>query len=112
MCGVVFKIFLETLRSENFYFLFLVVFSFLVIESVQGLKLFTFTMISIVLYYFIIPKIKHLFSSSILSEFVFILLFYVGVYLSTLFYIPFEMEFIWILALNFLIDSFVVGFIL
>ena len=112
MSGVVFKIFLEVVKKENFYFLFLVIFTFLVTETVQGLKIFSLTLVSLALYYFIIPKIKHLFSSSIMSEFIYIFLFYVGVFISTLFYIPFELDLATIFLLNFLIDSFVIGFIL
>jgi len=112
MSGVVFKIFVDVVKKENFYFLFLVIFTFLVTETVQGLKIFSLTLVSLALYYFIIPKIKHLFSSSIMSEFIYIFLFYVGVFISTLFYIPFELDLATIFLLNFLIDSFVIGFIL
>jgi len=112
MCGVVFKIFLEVVKKENFYFLFLVIFTFLVIETAQGLKIFSLTLISLGLYYFVIPKIKHLFSSSMMSEFIYIFLFYVGVLISTLFYIPFELDLATVFLLNFLLDSFIIGFIL
>jgi len=112
MCGVVFKIFLEVLKKENFYFLFLVIFTFLLIESAQGLKLFSLTLVALFLYYFVIPRIKHIFSSSMISEFIFILLFYLGVWITTLFYIPFKLEFLNMFILNFLLDSFIIGFIL
>ena len=112
MCGVVFKIFLEVVKKENFYFLFLVIFTFLVIEAAQGLKIFSLTLISLGLYYFVIPKIKHLFSSSMMSEFIYIFLFYVGVLISTLFYIPFELDLAKVFLINFLLDSFIIGFIL
>jgi len=112
MCGVVFKIFLEVIRKENFYFLLLVIFTFLVIESAQGLKLFSLTFIALVIFYFIIPRIKHIFSSSMISELIFVLLFYVGVFISTLFYIPFQLDLAQVFLLNFLFDSFIIGFIL
>lgn len=112
MCGVVFKIFLEVLRKENYYFLFVVIFTFLIIEAAQGLKMFSLTLIALTIYYFIIPKIKHIFSSSIMSELIFIFFFYLGVFISTLFYIPFELDLLKVFLLNFLLDSFIVGFIL
>lgn len=112
MCGVVFKIFLQTLKEENFYFLALVIFTFVVIEAAQGLQIFSLTLISLALYYFVIPKVKHIFSSSMISELIFIFLFYLGVFLSILFYIPIDFGVVKIFILNFILDSIIVGFIL
>ncbi len=112
MCGIVFKIFLKTLKNENFYFLFVVIFTFLIIEATQGFKLFSLTLIALVLYYFVIPKMKHIFSSSMISELIFILLFYVVLLISTIFYIPFNFDLAIVFFLNFLFDSFIIGFIL
>lgn len=112
MCGVVFKIFLNVLKDENYYFLMLVIFTFLMIEAIQGLKIFSLTLIAIVLYYFVIPRIKHIFSSSIISELIYILLFYIAVFLSTFFYTPLSLDLATIFLLGFLLDSFIIGFIL
>jgi len=112
LIGVVFKIFLESLRKEHYYILTFVICTFLVIEVTQGFKLFSLSIISLVLYYFIIPRIKHLFSSSIIAEFIFILSFYISLFIVIYFLSGFDSSILLIFLYNFIIDSLIVGFIL
>ncbi len=110
--GVVFKIFLEVLKKEYYYLLAFVVFTFLVIETTQGFKIFSLTIISMFLYYFIIPKVKHLFSSSIMIEFTFILFFYFCISLMINFLDKFNLDIFYVLLFNFILDSFIAGFLI
>lgn len=112
LIGVVFKIFLEMVEKEEYYMLFAAIGTFLFIEVSQGFYLFSLTLISIVIYYFILTKVKHLLSSSTLSEFVYILLFYAVVF--TVHNIRFTIEFGQLLLFfyNFLIDSIIIGLFL
>jgi len=112
LTGVVFKIFLVSFKKEHYYILAFSILTFLVIEVVQGFKPFSLTIISLFLYYFIIPRIKHTFSSSIISEFIFIFLFYVCLFVSILFYSVFKIEIVWILVYNFIIDIILVGLLI
>jgi len=112
LVGVVFKIFLESLKLTNYYLLIYVILIFIIIEAVQGFKIFSLTFISLGLYYFIIPRIKHLFSSSIVAEVMFILTFYIALFIYVSTYTPFNIEVLWIFLYNFIIDSLIVSFII
>ncbi len=112
LAGVVFKILLISLKKEHYYILGLSIFIFLIIESTQGFKLFSLTLIALVLYFFIIPRIKHIFSSSAMSEIIFILLFYISIFIMVSFDSVFDLEIVGIFMLNFILDSLVVGMML
>ena len=110
LAGVVFKIFLEVLKKGYYYILLFSIFTFLVIENTQGLDFFSLSIITIILYYLIIPKIKHIFSSSLMAEFIFILLFYIGFLILNSVVINSDISIV--ILLNFLLDSIIVGFFL
>ena len=112
LAGVVFKIFLESLKKQYYYILAFSVITFLVIEVIQGFKPFSLTLIALFLFYFIIPRIKHTFSSSIMSEFIYIFLFYLVLLVVTIFYTPFSINMLYVVIYNFLIDIIIVGFII
>lgn len=112
LAGVVFKILTIAIRKEhNYVFIFSIV-VFLIIENTQGLKLFSLTIISLLVYYFIIPRIKHLFSSSIMGDFLYILSFYIFYYVMVQVYSVFDISVLIIFLINFIIDLLIVGFIL
>jgi hypothetical protein len=110
LAGVVFKIFLESLKKQYYYILTFSIFTFLIIEVVQGFQPFLLTAIALFLYYFIIPRIKHTFSSSIMSEFIFIFLFYLMIFIVSIFYMVFNINILYIFIYNFVIDIILVGF--
>jgi len=110
LAGIVFKIFLDVLKKAYYYILLFAIFTFLIIENTQGLNFFSLTFITLILYYLIIPKIKHIFSSSLMAEFIFILLFYIGFLILNS--IALSSDTTLIVFLNFLFDSIIVGFIL
>jgi hypothetical protein len=112
LMGVVFKLFLEALEEEQYYIFSFVVATFTVIEVIQGLYLFSLTITSIVIYYFVLTRLKYLLSSSILAEFVYILLFYTIVFLLYNFQTGFDQQFIMLFLYNFLIDSIIIGLFL
>jgi hypothetical protein len=112
LIGVVFKIFLEVIEKEEYYFLIAVIATFLFIEVTQGFYLFSLILISIVIYYFVLTRIKHLFSSSILSEFVYILLFYIAVFVIHNIKHNIQLDQILLFIYNFLIDSIIIGLFL
>ncbi len=112
LAGVVFKILTIAIRKEyNYIFIFSII-SFLIIENTQGLKLFSLTIIALLVYYFIIPRIKHLFSSSFMGDFLYIFSFYVFYYMLVQVYSVFDVSILIIFLINFFIDLLIVGFIL
>jgi hypothetical protein len=110
LAGVVFKIFLEVLKKGYYYILLFTIFTFMVIENIQGLNFFSLSIVTVILYYLVIPKIKHIFSSSIMAEFIFILLFYIGFLLFNSVIV--DSDIFLTILLNFLLDSIIVGFVL
>lgn len=112
LAGVVFKIFSISLRKGYNYILIFTIITFLVIENIQGLKPFVLTGISLFVYYLIIPRLKHLLSSAIISSVIYMISFYLLFYLVVQIQSPFELELLIIFAINFLIDILIVGFIL
>lgn len=111
LIGVVFKIFLTVIEKEEYYMLLAVIGTFLFIEVVQGFHLFSLTIISIIIYYFVLTRIKHLLSSSILSEFVYILLFYLIVFILHNIN-NMQIDQVLLFIYNFLIDSIIIGLFL
>jgi len=112
LVGVVFKIFLESLKKQYYYILGFSIVSFMIIEVVHGFKLFSLTATALFLYYFIIPKIKHTFSSSAISEFIYIFLFYLITFIVNIFYSALTINVYYVYLYNFIIDIIIVGFIL
>ena len=110
LSGVVFKIFQSTLKRKEYYLLGFTIFTFLNIENIQGLGFFSLTTISLLLHYIIIPKIKHLISSSGLKEVIYLLLFYFGYFISS--HIIFNFELLKIVLINFFFDIAIIGFVL
>jgi len=112
LAGVVFTIFLECLRKEYYYMLILSIFTFIVIENTHGFKIFSLSLISLFLYYFIIPKIKHLFSSNALKEVFYIFSFYAIFFLFYIYTNSFELSSYFIFLINLIIDFIIVGVLL
>lgn len=112
LAGVVFKIFTISIRKEHNYVFIFSILTFLIIENTQGLKLFSLTIISLLVYYFIIPRIKHLFSSSLMSDFLYVFSFYLLFYILVQAYIVFDLSLLITFLVNFFIDILIVGFIL
>lgn len=112
LIGVVFKIFLESLKNEYYYILAMVIVTFMIIETTHGFKLFSLTIISFIIYYFILGRIKHLFSSDLIAEFMYVLVFYFLLFLFGYFYSHFTTDIVAVFIVNFLLDSIIVGFFL
>ena len=112
LIGIVFRIFSTAIRKEHNYIVIFCIVTFLIIENTQGVKLFSLTIITLIVHYLIIPRVKHLFSSQFMSQFVFILCFYILFYISTQSYVPFDPQVLIIVFINFIIDIILLGFIL
>jgi len=112
LIGVVFKIFLEVLQKEEYYSLIAVVVTFLCIEVTQGFYLFSLTLIAIVVYYFVLTKIRHILSSPVFAEFIYIFVFYMAVFVLHNIKEGITFNQVLIFIYNFFIDSIIIGLFL
>lgn len=112
LVGVVFKIFSESIRKGHNYLLILTIITFLIIENTQGLKLFSLTIIALIVKFLIIPRIKHLLASSMMSGFIYIFSFYTLLYLTVQISSSFDLNILIIFFINLVVDILIVGFIL
>ena len=112
LVGIVFMIFLHSLKKGHYYLLLLSIIMFFTIEVIAGIEMFTFTFISLFLYYFIIPRIKHLFSSLLFRDFTYLLVFYLVFFIDYIISTHYDIGSWPIFLINFIIDSVVVGLLL
>jgi len=112
LAGSIFYIFKENLKYQRYYILILTIFIFNIIEVTQGFKLFSLTLVSIFLYILILPYIKKVISSSVITEIANIFLFYLFLFII-LIYMKDPDKFLYVvLMINLFIDSILVGFVL
>ena len=112
LAGVVFSLFVKSLDKHYYYILFTTIIAFLFIESIHGVDIFLFTLISLVIYYFFIPRLRHIFSSILVREVVYVFMFYFIFYGYYLLSNIFNIKVTFLFIINFIIDSIIVGFIL
>lgn len=79
LAGVMFIAFYTCLKNRFIYSLILIILSFLFIEINSGLRPFSLTLLSFFLYVFIIPNISKTITFKSVNNFLYIILFYVGV---------------------------------
>ncbi|MEA3353655.1 MAG: hypothetical protein U9Q33_07565 [Campylobacterota bacterium] len=104
--------FITCIQKEYYYKLILVVSFFLLIETIHGLKPFSLTVISFSVYYLIIPRIKHIFSQSGVSDLSFLMSFYLLFYIYTGVVSGYSIDNSILFIVNFIIDSLIIGFLI
>jgi hypothetical protein len=82
LSGVLFNAFYICLKKRYLYSLFFVIITFLFVEINSGLKPFSLVLLSFFLYVFIIPQTERLVSFSRLNNYLHIVLFYIGVFIT------------------------------
>jgi len=112
LAGVVFQVFKMAIAKGHNYIVLFSILTFLIIENTQGLQLFSLTIIALIVYLVVIPRMKHLFSSNTMSDFLYIFAFYLLFYLLIQIYTSFETSLMSTFLINFFIDILVVGFVL
>jgi hypothetical protein len=112
LIGVTFKILTVSIKEERNLLILFSIITFLVIENSQGLKIFSLTLSSMVIYLFIVPRLKNLFSSTVILDFIYIFILYIFFYILTQSYIAFDLSLITIFLMNFFIDIIIVGLVL
>lgn len=112
LAGAAFMVFLESIKNEYFYILIFTILTFCFIEVSQGINLFVFTFISMLMYYFVIPRIEHLFSMSFMGKFIYLLIFYMCFLFYSFLIDSFSFSTVILVIFNFLLDCFIVGLFL
>ena len=112
LAGIVFMAFIRCLDKKYYYSLSLMVFTFFIIETSQGLKLLSLSLLSLFIYLFIIPKIKTLLSSVSFYTLTIILIFYVGIIGLYSFFSDINILFFSKLIFNYILDVFIVGILI
>ena len=109
LAGVCFITFYRCIRKKYFYSLFFVVLTLVFIEINSGLKPLSLTLLSLFIYIFIIPSTHRMISFSTLNEYIYILIFYLGVFLIWVMTIGMSDSFIAIIFVNIIIDLLFLG---
>ncbi|MEA1915564.1 MAG: hypothetical protein U9N30_09660 [Campylobacterota bacterium] len=112
LAGVVFLGFLKTLDNKYYNSFILIVCMFIVIESNQGLNLFTLTIFSYVSYLTIIPYLDKVFTIASVRDFVQLFWFYIGLGIAYSTLIEFDWAIVGIIMLNLILDIILVGLFL
>lgn len=112
LAGAVFIFFIQFAKNKYYYLLFFSFLTFSFIETVHGLTAFSLTLTAVLIYTIIIPQIKHLFSSKIFAQFLYLFLFYFLFFLFTYLISGKTDGFVLLFIMNFMIDSLIAGFFL
>ncbi|MBD3840695.1 MAG: hypothetical protein IE909_02210 [Campylobacterales bacterium] len=110
--GSVFYIFSQSIKRKYYYTLFFAIAVFCFIEAIEGLPLFSLSLVSAFIVFFIKPFIKNIFSSGL-----FVQLVYLGIfYLLLIFILLFKKASLGLiyktLLVNLFFDIFFTGFLL
>ena len=76
LVGIVFEIFIKSSEQKKIYIFIFSNFTFIYIATSYGLMLFLFNFMAFLIYYFFIPRIKHLFASHFILQLNYIFIFY------------------------------------
>lgn len=109
LAGVVFVAFVRALQKRYYYSLILIIFCFNIIETTQGLKLFSLTILSLFIYIFIIPKLKVLLTSINIYSVILLFIFYMGIMILFSFLGTINSLFVSKIVVNYFIDLFIIS---
>lgn len=109
LAGTVFTAFIYVYERKKYYSLIAVIASFMVIEVSQGMHLFSLSLLSFLIYIFVIPKLKQLFSLGELDLLLFVLIFYLHYFIFYMVFYYFSTSVLLKILLNILVDLVIVG---
>ena len=112
LAGIVFIAFLRCIEKRYYYSLLLVIFTFTLIESNQGLNLFSLSIMSLFIYLFIIPKIKTLLTFVSLYTLGIVFIFYLGIIVLYSIFSDINSLFLSKILFNYILDIFLVGILI
>lgn len=110
--GILFNAFYVCLKKRYLYSLLFVIFTFLFVEVNSGFKPFSLVLLAFFIYIFIIPRIENIISFSAIDNYIYILLFYIGMIVIWILSFSYSVDMFYILGMNILIDIIFFGLFL
>lgn len=107
--GVLFISFFICLKRRHHYSLIFIIITFCLIEINNGFKLFSLSLLSTFVYVFIAPYIKRTLSFNSLNPYIYIAVFYLGVYIMWSLNNNLTPQLNYTLLINLAIDFFIFG---
>lgn len=112
LAGVIFLAFLKSIKYKYYYSMAYLIIIFLFIEYNSGFLPFSFTLLSLFIYTFILPNLNRVISLHNLNKYIYILTFYIGVVLIWVFSNDLNFSLIRYIILNVVIDFLIYGLFL
>jgi len=109
LLGVLFMGFFVCLKNRYYYSLLFIIIAFLFIELNNGFKVFSITLLASFIYIFITPYIKRVLSFNTLNPYIYITIFYIGIYILWLINNDYSIELTVTLLINLIIDFILFG---
>lgn len=104
LLGILFMSFFTCLKKRYYYSLTLTILTFTFIELNNGFKIFSITILATFIYLFITPYIKRVLSFNSLNSYIYIAIFYLGIYILWAINNEITAQLNYILLINLLID--------
>lgn len=112
LAGIVFLSFVKTLDKEYYFSFFAVILSFLIIESNQGLQVFSLSLYSLILYGIVIPYLDKVFTIEQIRNVVHLVGFYVGLCIWLIVSNTNYWDLLFMIFINAIVDLILVGILL
>ncbi len=109
LLGILFMGFFVCLKNRYYYSLFFIISAFLFVELNNGFKAFSITLLASFLYIFIAPYIKRVLSFNSLNSYIYITIFYIGVYFLWILNNDYSSQLTVTLLMNLIIDFIIFG---
>ncbi len=109
LLGILFMAFFVCLKKRYYYSLTFIVIAFLFVELNNGFKPFSITLLATFIYIFIAPYIKRVLSFDTLNPYIYISIFYLGVYILWSFHNELTTQLNYTLFINIIIDFILFG---
>lgn len=109
LLGMLFMAFFVCLKKRYYYSLSFIVISFLFVELNNGFKPFSITLLATFIYIFIAPYIKRVLSFDTLNPYIYISIFYLGIYILWSFHNELTTQLNYTLFINLIIDFILFG---
>lgn len=112
LAGIIFLCFKRALKKKMFYSLFYLVIAFLFMEYNNGFIPFSLVLLSLFTIIFIIPNLSRFVSMNNLNRYIYIIVFYLGMFILWLFEHGFSLYLIKNILINIAIDLVLFGMFL
>lgn len=107
--GILFMAFFISLKRRYYYSLMIVIITFCFIELNNGFKIFSLSLLSTFVYVFIAPYIKRTLSFTSLNSYIYMAVFYFGIYIMWSFNNDLTPQLNYTLLVNLVIDFIIFG---